>query len=273
MQMRRQEWCLVALLAMALTGTSSSSVTSQTLFGGINHVDALPALDEELRPGKVFSLSTVKCDDQSNEWIKLPSWMCGTWSVDYETAVLRRNFKTDETLTDPHRFKARRTFVYGMQQDKEGGIWHYVGMPYSSRTKLSEFDEHHLVTSKTFDCSDPSRVLVRSLAKVIRVQHIDNVILDTFQQESVTSYMPASNGSDLFLSASTKTFDANGVPVLQGDNTADVKKTKSFTPVEVQKGKNIAQLFRDYLIGHGMAHLLPDSDKGLVTTMRAGSLN
>ena len=272
MQIRRKELCLLALVSTSLAFTGSVA-SAQTLFGGVNHVDALPAIEDTLRPGKLFSIKAVKCDDQTNEWVKLPAWMGGTWHVSEETAVLRRNFKTDETKTEPHQFKASRTFVYGMQQDKDGGIWHYVGIPYSSKTRLSEFDEHHVVTSKTFDCSDPSRVSIRSVAAVVRVSHNDRTIIDSFQQESVTTYTPTDLPGELFLAASTKTFDATGTPTLQGDNTASVHRVKPFAPVHTLNGKQLTQLFRDYLIGHGLAYLLADSDQGLATKIRARALH
>lgn len=245
----------ICLLSCVIFAAKAPAVPLQ---GGIEHVDILPSMDENLRKGKKFSASVLEeTAEPLNEWVKLPAWMCGTWSIDKETTVHRKDFNSNEVDNRPMSFQARQVFHYGMQKDKEGNVWHYIGVPYNSSSKLTLFAEHHLVSEKKFDRSDAQMVQFRSVMKVIRVSFSN--ISESYQQESITSYTPI-EGTDkaINLKASTKIFDDAGRPWSQADNVAEVRRVKPFAEIHEYKKRDMRKLFREFLTSNGMSNLIPE---------------
>jgi len=250
--------CLVLTMICLSCVTVAAKAPAAPLEGGIEHVDILPSLEEQLRKGRHFSVSVLQeTSEPSNVWVKLPAWMCGTWRIDKETTVHRMDFPKNEVNNKPMSFQARQVFPYGMQKDREGNVWHYVGIPYNSSSKLTLFAEHHLVSEKKFDRTDAQMVRFRSVMKVVRVSF--SKISESYQQESITTYTPNPTTDDLInLSASTKTFDEVGQPKYQADNVAQVRRVKPFVEINEYKGRDMRKLFREFLTSNGLTNLLPD---------------
>ncbi len=250
---------LFALSLTVLVGFGlAQSALAKTFELGVQHTDVLPSVSDDLRKGARFNLSAVEAEGQSNEWIQLPDWMCGTWKVGKETAVLRRDFKSNKTNNEPFTYFARHEFQYGMQKDRDGGIWHYIGTPYHSKTALAQFTEYHLVKSKDFTKADEQEVSFTTVMTVIRSDSSSKII-ESFQQESITSYKPSQLPGEIEMSASTKSFEANGAPDKQSDNVAKIKQSSPFKQVDTYQGKDMKVLFRAFLIGRKLNNLLPES--------------
>lgn len=247
---------LCAALASSSVFGTENPVLAKTFDLGVQHTEVLPSVSEELKPGANFNLSVVEAEGQSNEWIKLPNWMCGNWKIGKETAVFRKDFKTNKVDNQPYTYFARHDFQYGMQKDREGGIWHYIGTPYHSKTALSQFTEYHLVKSKEFTKADEQGVSFTTVMTVIR-SNSSSQILESFQQESITTYTPTAESGSIEMTASTKSFDANGKANRQSDNIAKIKQSTPFVEVDVYQGKDMKALFRQYLISRGLDKLLP----------------
>lgn len=244
-------------LLFSLIIETGNQALAKTFDLGVQHTEVLPSVSAELRPGATFNLAAVEAEGQSNDWIKLPDWMCGNWRVGKETAVFRIDFKTNKVDKQPFTYFARHDFQYGMQRDREGGIWHYIGTPYHSKTTLSQFTEYHLVKSKDFTKADDQGVAFTTVMTVIR-SNATSRILESFQQESITTYTPTGEPGAIEMSASTKSFDANGKPRNQSDNVAKIKQASPFAEVDTYQGKDMKALFREYLISKGLDNLLPD---------------
>ena len=244
-------------VAMVLLAGSGQSL-AKTLECGIKHVQVMPSVKKEYRKGNILKGSAFADLDPNNSWVKIPKWMAGTWTIKSEVAVYRKNFKTGHSTSQPHKFKAHQKFQYGMQTDRNGGIWHYVGVPYKSETRLSRFDEIHVVSEKRFDSYSESRVSFRSVVNVIRTKRSSNEIHESYQQESITTYTPLNEGvGDIKLSASTKSFDQEGNPLIQADNEARVYKKEDFKEVRTYKNKDMRKLFKEFLNSTGRSNLLP----------------
>lgn len=244
--------------ALVLVCVNQNLSEAKTLEGGVKHQELMPSVQEGFRQGQRLDASIFENLNQSNRWVKIPDWMAGSWTIKEETAVFRRNFKTGHSSKIPHRFKARQKFVYGMQKDRQGGIWHYAGVPYKSLAKLSREDEIHLVKDKQYEPFNQSFVRFRSLVNVIRVKRSSQKISKSYQQESITTYTPIEGRSKrINLSASTKSFDENGNPLIRADNEALVRRSKEFEPLDSYKGKDMKALFIEFLTSTGRTNLLP----------------
>ena len=245
----------ISLFFLALLPGQSEA---RTLEGGIQHVQAMPSIQEDFRKGNRLDASIFSNLDQTNHWVKIPNWMSGTWLVREEVAIFRKNFKTGHQTKEPHKFKAHQKFIYGMQMDRQGAVWHYVGVPYKSQTRMSRFFEIHYVKEKVYDQYKSDSVQFRSIVNVIRTKRSSNKITDSYQQESITRYVPLEEGTgDIQLTASTKSFDQDGKPLIRADNTARVRKIAKFHEVRFHKKKDMRKLFRQFLINSGRSNLLP----------------
>ncbi|MBX3075962.1 hypothetical protein KF913_18785 [Candidatus Obscuribacterales bacterium] len=245
-----------AVCAGFLLLLSPLAANATTLEIGVEHTEVLPEVSQDLRPGRRFSLSAEDGEQPANEWIRIPHWMSGTWRLNRETAVLRKDFKKNVTDTKPYSYNARHDFQYGMQQDRAGDVWHFIGTPYHSKTSMTEFDEYHLVKSKVFNRSDEQAVTFTTLMTVVRTEY-GHQIKESFQSESITSYSPDGEPGYVKLFGSTKSFDASGNALKQTDNVARIKQLKPFSEVRTYHGQDMRERFREFLIARGLTNLLP----------------
>ena len=239
-----------ALLAVALLPALAAP-----LQGHLEHVQRLPAVGRTLRPGVRYD--STDSQNQSNVWVRVPSWLAGIWQVNEETAVYRENFPTGQKSSESYTFSARSQFTYGKQQDKRGQIWHYIGVPYTSTTQLSNKIEYHHVIAKDITQQGDDVATVSTKAQVIRASQTTNEILETYQQESLTTYTKLTDGT-IRLDSSNKVFDADGNPVSLTNNRATIHRTRPFSIVNFENGKNLKELFAQFLIAQGMTILVPD---------------
>ncbi|MBZ0187174.1 MAG: hypothetical protein K8F91_13080, partial [Candidatus Obscuribacterales bacterium] len=144
-----------------------------------------------------------------------------------------------------------------------GGIWHYAGTPYQSKTRMSGIDEIHIVKDKIFDEVSNEKtqehVGFKSTVTVLRVEPGSSKIRESYQQESITRYEPVDKGTGIIkLFGSTKSFDQDGKPKVQTDNQTYVQKASPYARIDRQKGLDMHSLFRQFLIDSGRSNLLPD---------------
>lgn len=251
---------LLLLAWLIIAGATRAEAT--TLEGGVRHMELMPSVQESFRKGKRLDASIFENLKSANGWVQVPSWMAGTWLIREETAVYRKDFSTGRSTKNPHRFKAHHKFIYGMQKDSQGGIWHYIGVPYKSETRLASLNEIHLVKEKRFEPYSEKKVSFRSVVNVIRVKRTKDerepIIKDSYVQESITSYEPLSASTDeIKLQASTRSFDQDGKPLIQADNEARVRRLAEFTPVDRYRERDMRFLFRQFLTESGRYDLLP----------------
>lgn len=252
-----------ALFVVLASGIPSVNFTSSillpaaayTIEGKIEHEEKLPSVDSSLRRGARFNASASDSDAQNN-WVKVPEWLAGSWSVNEETATLRQNFKTGEIDRKPYVFSVKQDFTYGNQKDRQDGIWHYIGVPYRSKTRLTNYVEYHDVKEKRFLVASQTMVQFRTIMTVVRVDGGTGRISDTFQQESITSYRPLEEGV-IEMTASNKTFDANGRALHQQDNEARIKRYRRYAALNHKDGKDLKTMFVDYLASNGLSNLIP----------------
>lgn len=245
----------LALSCLVFTAFMPNQAQAYTIEGKIEHVESLPALDQSERKGAQYDLTATEEVHPNNNWVQIPSWMAGTWSVREETAVLRQDIRTGNIDRVPYRFKARQEFMYGSQKDRQGNIWHFIGAPYTSKTSLSDYDEIHEVKEKEFLSSANHLVIIRSVVGVIRVSSSGRV-KESFQQESITNYGPDEDGY-MKLTSSTKTFSDTGKPLHLQENEARIKRVKAFVERDSYDNKDLRNLFKHYLTTHGLSNLLP----------------
>ncbi len=247
--------CVKSLIVTAVGLLACAPGQTYTIEGKIEHVERLPAVEQRFTPGVQFNESVQL--SPNNFWVQIPKWLAGSWSAREETAVLFQDFRSGRSRSQHESFKAKQDFTYGQQEDKSGQVWHYVGVPYSSKTVHTNSEEIHEVKEKRFLRADQEEVSFRAVATVLFVDNISTRIQRTYQQESLTTYKPIADDR-IAMTASTKVFDSAGRPQTMQDNEAIIKRYKHFHPTNVQDGKDLKALFIEFMTAKGMANLLPD---------------
>ena len=234
---------------------TQSACQAYTIEGKVEHVERLPAVDQKFTPGVQFDQNIEL--SPNNFWVKIPNWLAGSWSAREETAVLFQDFRSGRSRNQQETFKAKQDFTYGQQIDRSGQIWHYVGVPYTSKTVHTNAEEIHEVKEKQFLKANDDEVEFRAVATVMLIDNISSRIQRTYQQESLTDYQPISSDR-MSMSASTKVFDSAGRPQTLQKNEAIIKRYKHFQKINEKDGKDLKALFREFMIAKGMGELLAD---------------
>lgn len=225
------------------------------LQGRIEHTERMPSVPPGLQSGTHFDRPPVI--NSSNVWVRVPSWLSGTWAINEEHAVYKEDCRTGKVWVGSDPFVARSRFSYGKQTDRLGQVWHYLGTPYSSTTQFADYTELHEVASKTVEELQPDQVAVKTQFTVVRISKTTHEVINTVQQESITVYTRRSD-DELLLHGSTKVFDQFGTPVRIEDNEALVHRLSPFRPVNRDSGKNLHEMFREFLIANGLTNLIAD---------------
>lgn len=244
---------LIALVALMAVPAGISA----PLEGKVEDVEVLSGVSPILRPGVQYNEKEVAPLTPSNLWVQLPTWFCGTWQINRETTVYRKNFSTGEQSYARVEFEAASKFTYGKQIDRQGHIWHYLGTPYTSETKMSQVTEHHQVLSKELVSGDEAKVVLKTRVIVFKVNRSTHRIIETYQQESTNTY---TRGGDrqMTLKATTKVFDDQGKPGFLTTNEASAQKIDDFHIVNYENHKDLRALFIEYLTAKGLTILAPD---------------
>ena|GEM_PF-492991 len=223
---------------------SPSPCQAYTIEGKIEHVETLPPVEQKFKPGAHFDLSAELSPD--NIWVKIPNWLAGSWSARDETAVFFQDFKKGVSRNVSEQFKAKQDFTYGQQIDKNGQIWHYMGVPYTSKSMHTSYEEIHDVKEKSLVRSSEDQAEFRSLYTVLFLDNFTATIQRSQQQESLTTYSPL--GDDrIAMTASTKVFDLGGRPQNLQRNEAIIKRYRHFNVINEKDGKDLAALFQQFM--------------------------
>jgi len=256
------------LLAGSTQFWTAPSTLAYTIEGKIEHVEQLPPVEQKFKPGAHFDLSAELSPD--NVWIKIPAWLAGSWSARDETAVYYQDFKKGISRHLNEQFKAKQDFTYGQQMDKSGQIWHYMGVPYTSKSQHTSYEEIHEVKEKRLVKGDDQAAEFRSLYTVLFIDNFSSNIQRTQQQESLTTYSPLAEDR-IAMSASTKVFDAAGRPQNLQRNEAIIKRYRHFTPVNEKDGKDLRALFQQFMASRGQVNLLKEGTVFTPTNQNSGS--
>ncbi|MBS1990948.1 MAG: hypothetical protein JSS83_10550 [Cyanobacteria bacterium SZAS LIN-3] len=236
---------LIALTAWLFTCLPGQAYTIE---GKIEHVEQLPPVEQKFNPGAHFDLSAELSPD--NVWVKIPAWLAGSWAARDETAVYFQDFKKGISRNLNESFKAKQDFTYGHQVDKNGQVWHYLGVPYTSKSVHTSYEEIHEVREKQLLKATDELAEFRSVYTVLFIDNFTSNIQRTQQQESLTTYSPIADDR-IAMTASSKVFDAAGRAQTLQRNEAIIKRYKHFSPVNEKDGKDLKALFQQFMRARG----------------------
>lgn len=248
--------CGQFLLSAALAFGCSTGALAQ-LKGGVEHAEVLPPADNRLQVGAGFDDSYFNDVHPNNLWVQIPPWLAGVWETRTETQLNVIDFKYPFLSNQMRQtFPRSDQWVFGMQVDNTGGIWHFINVPSHRKVLTSKTYEYRHELWKEFPYVDAGRVVARYRFTAFTVNARSGKILRVHQQESLMTFVPEQDGT-VRMNGSVKMFQENGRPRAQSKHIVPLYRTQDFAPIETYEGIHMPSSFRDFMISHNLGDKLP----------------
>ena len=242
------------LLVFFLWGTAAHA---QFLQGGVEHAETLPPVDKRLQTGAEFDDHYFDKEQPNNLWVPIPSWFAGVWRTQTETMLNTVDLEDpDNSVSYPRVMKRNDKWIFGMQVDRTGQIWHFINVPSHRKVLINTDYEYRNETSKEFLYIGEDRVLTRIRFVAFTVDSTSRRITESRQQETQWLFTPAADGI-VRGDNSFKTYSTNGKPLSMSRNFAPFYRAQAFAPIDIYNGIDMRKSFREYLMSHNLADRLP----------------
>ncbi len=244
------------LLSVAFACAPSTKAFAQ-LKGGVEHAEVLPPADNRLQVGAGFDDSYFNNVHPNNLWVQIPPWLAGVWETRTETQLSVTDFKFPFLSNRIARtFPRADQWVFGMQSDNAGGIWHFINVPSHRKVLTDKTYEYRHELSKEFPYVDEGRVVARYRFTAFTVNARSGKILRVHQQESLMTFVPVPEGN-VRMNGSVKMFQEDGQPRAQSKHIVPLYRTQPYAPIAVYEGIDMRSSFRDYMLSHNLGDKLP----------------
>lgn len=248
---------LLSIAALLVWGTPAQA---QFLQGGVEHAETLPPVDKRLQTGSEFDDKYFDNERPNNLWVPIPSWFAGVWRTRTETMLQTVDLQDpDNSVSYPRVMKRNDKWIFGMQVDRTGQIWHFINVPSHRKVLINTDYEYRNETSKEFLYSGEERVLYRIRFVAFTVDSRSRRITESRQQETQWLFTPAPDGT-MRGDNSFKTFSPKGIPLSVCRNFAPFYRAQEFAPIDIYNGIDMRKSFREYLLSHKMADRIPADD-------------
>ncbi len=228
------------------------------LTGNVKHSESLPAIEDTLRPGKAYSDDLLIPADAKfqGQWLYVPSWYAGTRHSEEAIILYRQNFVTGEISSPMMRQLNRQDDAVGCQKDRNGGIWDFKEIPCIQHVESDRVNAVLYIKKVTPLFGTDERIVIRYDEISIELNKRTNRIVSVVQQEQINTITSPSPGI-LRADVSVKAFDDAGTPQRLEQSVIIEKIIKPYEQKDSYKGQDIRPSFKDYLISHGLANLVP----------------
>jgi hypothetical protein len=253
---------LIALFCCALFASAADAQRMEPVLQASIQSDGwYQANKSKIAKGMIWSDDLLPELETSEMWYLMPKGLAGTWR---QTKVGR----TD--LAYQCKFPIRKcsmTWSVVHQIDHEGGEWFYAGVPFVERADLGRRNAVYVTTGYQQRRADPSRygqaVQCEQVINVIEYAKSNNKITNAYTQYRTTiRHGPSWQDWNL----TTPLYSTRAVAMDGGtswtESGADCRRVASFTPTDVSPaGKDLKRSFRQFLLSHALANLIPDSQE------------
>jgi hypothetical protein len=209
------------------------------------------AVDPKFRPRKLFAEADLPAEDTEDGWYKIPYWRAGKF---------HREKQINHSLTGDTVVTSRVDHVYGMQQDKSGGIWHHTSWPHITRVETDKYDEYKIINRyEPVEC-EPNEFAFKVSTTDIDVNKTTGKIERVTKQEEIHKYTPGPNNTALG-EVEWRGYSASGEPNTTNEQSSvEETQVEPFRIVNFWRKKDLKASFKKYLLSHGMADLVPDDE-------------
>jgi hypothetical protein len=228
-------------------------VWSETIQGGVEHSEYLPAMPQQMQPGSAYYAAPAQAANVI--WYPIPNWMVGTFESDYITNQVTQVYSQ---AAPPHRAAGRIKHVdtFGTLPDASGQIWHADILPHVG---LWEGAQEEVQTTVEKRCMQTNN------EKVILHIHNHAVYLDPSRRKVVYSEQvdgfknitPIAPAGQLAIYDDIQEYDSKGKPLDRYIATSTMVKIADFAPKESDNGIDLRASLAQHLNSIGRPDLIP----------------
>lgn len=225
----------------------SLPVVPEVLQGGVEHSESMPSVEPQFQAGVMFNESSIQSIPAEEGWYWVPAWIVGTW---------QRETETKYTWLGKYTHMSQTTKRCGMQRDRNGEYWDYYHVPYVQPVDGGPYIEYKIIRGYTILPASPGNFNMRYLSTCIRVNKQTGMIMSSHTQEDLNRYSSAGPGM-LRNDGSLRMFNASGRASKPVRGFYIANMVKPYEPIDSLDSKDMRLSFRNYLLSHGLADLLP----------------
>ncbi len=252
----RYVWHLrwIPITTLLLSQTVSLNARAENVYP-LTPGSPLPQLTVYLQPGRQFDLRPFYSIEPECTWVRIPEWLAGLWYTKSETKT--RNIDLPSGIDfGPIKFSRSDKHLFGMQEDRQGEIWHPVLIPRIHALKSKHFSEYRIEFERDFPLVTRDEVVTVCRFIAVRVANGSKQILSARQQESVLTIKPRAR-DNLKITASCRSFNFNGQPTTLSRGYLTLYRARHYKELPAYRGQNLRQEFRTYLLKSDMAERIP----------------
>lgn len=234
----------------AQVNSKTGGVTLQIGVEHSNHVKPIPL---NLQIGSIFDDRILKARHKLS-WYRIPEWLAGKWKRDRECIVSSYDHITNQRTRMDKSILSEQMADWGVQRDKEGGIWH-CNLSNRGMSNRGSFRSIALVRRQMPIKEDRASIVFKEQFVVLNVMKGTNAIMDSYIVESITKYKPIKRGL-LETMMSVQVYLADGTPKKQQENMSFDKLVTPYTSVNSYKGIDVKSDFDLFLKSRNLEHLI-----------------
>ncbi|MBX9685387.1 MAG: hypothetical protein K2X27_01720 [Candidatus Obscuribacterales bacterium] len=231
-----------------LSGDLYEDGDRELLPAGVAFSDTVPPVSSELKLHKLFSSISLPSEDKEDTWYQIPKWRAGLY---------HREKQIDHTKFGDRESVSKVDHLYGMQVDKNGGIWHHMSWPRITKLSLEGYSQYKIINKYEPISLKGNEYCVKISSTNVDVDDKTGKIIRLGKQEEFDWYYPAGAGV------------ARGKCLIKGfsnygrTNTeiercsVEERLIQPFSVLNSFRGKNLRESFKQYLLSHDLADLVP----------------
>jgi hypothetical protein len=224
----------------------------------IPKLDKLPPVPKFLQAGATFNDKEAALLPD-NVWYRIPDFAAGNWECSEKTITSSVNLLTGKGNFDVKTEEFISELHFGFQQDKKGAFWQFQVDPFMGHSIGPNDVVHYSYVQliEPISCSE-NRFVRRCVLTKVEVND-SQLVLSSQQSELIQSLTPL--GQDKIREDTlARTFDAMGRPKWQSTSTVVYSMTRPYTAINRKDGKDMREMFRQYLESHNSTNLVPNFD-------------
>jgi hypothetical protein len=254
--------------------TATSSTRTRQLTGGVEQkekitipaspatanrkvprLDVIPPVPKFLEAGATLQQNLYP--KEGNVWYRIPKFLAGHWTCSEKTITSTINLITGRENNTPRTEQFISTINQGFQQDNTGQIWHFDMAPFLGHSIQADNQTHYSYVQKIEPISCTDDKFVRRCILIKAEVSGSDVIKTSKQFESIQAITPF--GPDKIredtISRSIQP-DGSG---WRTTSTVIYNLVKPYAPIPQSKGRDMVEMFREYLESNGLSNLIPKS--------------
>jgi hypothetical protein len=228
-------------------------VRSETIQGGIDHSEYLPAMPQQMQPGSAYY--GAQGQPATVIWYPIPNWLAGTFQSDFITNQVTQVYSP---AAPKHRASGRVKHVetYGALPDASGQIWHADILPHVGLWEGAQ-EEVQTTVEKSCVQTNNDKVILHIHNHAVYLSPDRRQVVYSDQVDGFKNITLAPPGNQLAIYDDIQEYDSMGRPLDRYIATSQMQKIADFAPKDSDNGVDLHASLAQYLTSIGHPELIP----------------